>query len=153
MSVKKILIKETHEAFSGNDEMSLMTSLNEIEQKEAEWNLNETTWTIEEILFHVASSKIEYCKQGFGQWKDEYEKPFGDIGKMIQLLERAQSHLMECLHGCSDEDLMKPIQTKFHGESAAHFFWIMIMHDISHGAQIRTIRRAYGSRTHYYPIK
>jgi len=71
---------------------------------------------------------------------------------MLDLLREAQEQLIHCLTDCSPEDLDKPINTQFHGQSAAHFFWIMIMHDISHGAQIRTIRRAFGTRTDFYPI-
>ena len=71
---------------------------------------------------------------------------------MAELLDKAHGNLVSCLEACSDEDLDRPIPTHSHGESAAHFFWIMAMHRISHAAQIRTIRRAYGSRTGYYPI-
>ena len=151
--MKDLLIKETQEAYSQNDEMSLLCSVRSLTQEEAEWRLNKTIWSIEEVLFHVASCKIEYCKQGFGKWQGDYPKPFGNIHEMLAFLDRAQTHLLECLRGCTEEDLQKPIPTRFHGESAAHFFWIMIMHDISHGAQIRTIRRAYGTRTDYYPVR
>lgn len=150
--VKKSLLKQTDQAFSGNDEMSLKAFLSDLSQEEASWRFNDTTWTIEEILYHVASCKIEYCRQGFGKWQSDYGKPLGRIDRMMELLDRAQEHLLECLRECSEQDLTKPIATAFHGESAAHFFSIMLMHDISHGAQIGMIRRAYGSRTDFYPI-
>ena len=54
-------------------------------------------------------------------------------------------YLMKCLSECMVEDLDKPIDTQSHGESAARFFWIMIMHDISHVARSGRIRRAYGA--------
>ena len=152
MNIKSLLLKQTDEAFSGDDEMSLKASLADLTQEEAAWRFNDTTWTIEEILYHVASCKIEYCKQGFGKWSSEYDKPIGDLAEMINLLDRAQEHLVECLQVCSEKDLGKPIKIDFHGESAAHFFWIMLMHDISHGAQIAMIRRAYGSRTDFYAM-
>lgn len=150
MNTKDLLIKQTREAFEG--EMSLMSALGDLSQEEASWRLNEKTWSIEEIVYHVASCKIEYCKQGFGKWNTGYAKPMGELGDMLALLAKAQDHLLHCLSSCLPEELGRPINTQFHGESAAHFFWIMIMHDISHGAQIRTIRRAYGTRTDFYPI-
>ena len=152
MTAIELLLKQTHESFAENDEMSLKAALTGLTQEEASWRFNETTWTIEEILYHVASAKIEYCKQGFGRWREAYAKPHGDIDGLIRLLDRAQAHLVQCLEACSEEGLVKPIPTRFHGESAAHFFWIMAMHDVSHAAQIGMIRRAYGSRTDYYPI-
>ena len=153
MNVKELLLKETHEAFSANEEMSLMASIQRLTQEEASWRLNDTTWTIEEILYHVASCKIEYCKQGFGKWDGNYDKPLGEVHRAIELLDRAHEHLVQCLLECREEDLDAPIPTRPHGESAAHFFWIMIMHDICHAAQIRTIQRAYGSRTGgFYPV-
>jgi uncharacterized damage-inducible protein DinB len=151
LNAKRLLIKQLHDAFSGDDEMSLQASLGNLSQEEASWRMNDTTWTIQEILYHVAACEIEYCRQGFGRGL-EYDKPIGDIEQMQKLLNRAHAHLVSCLKGLSGEALDKPIPTKWHGESAAHFFWIMIMHRVSHAAQIRTIRRAYGSRTHYYPI-
>ena len=152
MDAKDLLLKQLQDAFSGDDEMSLKASLGDLTHEEASWRLNDTTWTIEEILFHIASCEIEYCKQGFGKWQSEYDKPIGDMDKMMELVDKAHEHLVQCLQGCSEEDLGEPIETKYHGKSAAHFFWIMIMHRVSHAAQIRTIRRAYGSRTHFYPI-
>ena len=76
-----------------------------------------------------------------------------DIRRMIELSRNAHLRLLACLEGCTEEDLAHPIPTRFHGQSAAHFFWIMAMHDISHGAQIRTIRRAFGTRTDYYDVR
>jgi uncharacterized damage-inducible protein DinB len=150
MNIKELLIKQTSEAFEG--EMSLMSALVDLTQEEASWRLNDKTWTIEEIIYHVASCKIEYCKQGFGKWRADYPKPIGDIDNMLRLLAEAQDHLVDCLLSCSLEDLDRPINTRFHGQSAGHFFWIMIMHDISHGAQIGMIRRAFGTGTDFYPV-
>ena len=151
MDAKDLLLKQLGDAFSGDDEMSLKASLGNLSQEEASWRTNDTTWTIEEILYHIASCEMEYCKQGFGV-ETEYGKPIGNIDKMLDLVDKAHDILVKCLEGCSAEDLDEPIKTQYHGESAAHFFWIMIMHRISHAAQIRAIRRAYGSRTHFYPV-
>jgi uncharacterized damage-inducible protein DinB len=150
MDIRELLIKQTTEAFHG--EMSLMEALADLTQEEASWRMNDTTWTIEEIVYHVASCKIEYCKQGFGRWDTSYPKPIGEINAMLTLLGRAQEHLVQCLSSCSLEDLERPINVRHHGQSAAHFFWIMIMHDINHASQIDMVRRAFGTRTDFYQI-
>ncbi len=151
--MKDVLLTQAADAFAGNPEMSLLCSVQNLSQGEAEWKLNDTTWSIEEVLFHVASCKIEYSRQGFGLWQGVVPKPFGHVNEMIELNRKAQEHLMDCLANMPEQRLKEPIPTACHGESAAHFFWIMAMHDVSHGAQIRTIRRAYGSRTDYYPVR
>jgi hypothetical protein len=151
LKAKELLLKQLHDVYSGDDEMSLQASLGDLSQEEASWRMNDTTWTIEEILYHVAACEIEYCRQGFGKGL-AYDKPIGDIGQMLALLGEAHAHLVGCLEILPEDDLDKPIPTRWHGESAAHFFWIMILHRASHAAQIRTVRRAYGSRTDYYPI-
>ena len=151
MNAKQLLLKQLHDAYAGDDEMSLQASLGDLSQEEASWRMNDTTWTIEEILYHVAACEIGYCRQGFG--KDlAHSRPIGDIDQGLKLLDVAHAHLVGCLEALPEEALDQPIPTQWHGESAAHFFWIMIMHRVSHAAQIRTIRRAYGSRTDFYPI-
>jgi len=151
--MKELLQKQIVEAFDADDEMLLLCSLDALEQTEAEWKLNPVTWSIEEILYHVGSCKIEYCKQGFAKWTGDYPRPFGDVSAMADLARTSHEHFLQCLDSCTEDDLRRSMPTRHHGESAAHFFWIMIMHDISHGAQIRAIRRAYGSRTDYYPVR
>jgi uncharacterized damage-inducible protein DinB len=151
MNAKDLLLKELHDAYSGDDEMSLLASLDDLSPQEAAWRLNDKTWTVAEIVYHVAACEIDYCAQGFGQ-EIEYDRPLDDVPRLLALLNQAHELLTRCLEGCPEEALDEPIPTRFHGESAAHFFWIMVMHRVSHAAQIRTIRRAYGSRTHYYPI-
>jgi len=151
VNAKQLLLKQLHDAYSGDDEMSLQASLGDLSPEEASWRLNDTTWTIAEIVYHIASCEIEYCRQGFDR-AIEYDKSLDDVPRLLALLDRAHELLVRCLQHCSEDDLDKPIPTDFHGGSAAHFFWVMIMHRVSHAAQIRTIRRAYGSRSHYYPI-
>ena len=51
----------------------------------------------------------------------------------------AHDVLTGCLESCTEESLELPIPNH-HGKSAAHFFWIMIMHDLYHAGQIRTRR-------------
>jgi hypothetical protein len=151
LKTKELLLKQLCDAYSGDDEMSLQASLGDLSQEEAAWRMNDTTWTIEEILYHVAACEIEYCRQGFDRGLT-YGKPMGDIEQMLKLLDEANALLMRRLEALSEEALDEPIPTRWHGESAAHFFWIMTMHRVSHAAQIRTLRRAYGSRTDYYPV-
>ena len=81
-----------------------------------------------------------------------YDKPLDDVAALLAWLDQAHALMVRCLSELPEEALEQPIPTRWHGESAAHFFWIMVMHRVSHAAQIRTLRRAYGSRTHYYPI-
>jgi uncharacterized damage-inducible protein DinB len=149
LDTKQFLLKQLRDAYVGDEEMSLHASLGNLSQEEASWRMNETTWTIEEIVYHIAACEIEYCRQGFGVGL-AHDRPVGDIAAGLKLLDRAHAHLVSCLEALPEEALDEPIPTQWHGESsAAHFFWIMIMHRVSHAAQIRTIRRAYGSRTHY----
>ena len=151
MNAKELLLKQLDDVYSGDDEMSLQASLGDLTPEEAAWRLSDTTWTVAEILYHVASCEIEYCRQGFSRGI-EYDKPLDDVRQLLDLLDQAHALLVRCLQECPSEALDQPIPTRWHGESAAHFFWIMILHRASHAAQIRTIRRAFGSRTHYDPI-
>lgn len=163
ISVKDLLLKQTAEAFSGRPDMSIMASLKDVTQEEASWWPNESIPTIEQLVRHVAWAKSQYCFEGFGKamviadsavndagdyadlpWEFPCGTAWGNaaapgIDGAIGLLERAQAGLVECLESCTQEALQRPIQTH-HGKSAAHFFWIMLMHDLYHAGQIRTRR-------------
>ena len=76
--------------YSGDDEMSLLASLADLTAEEAAWRLNDTTWTIGEILYHLYSCEIEYCKQGFGQ-SIPYDKPLDDVAALLALLDQAHA--------------------------------------------------------------
>ncbi len=153
MTTKALLIAQTRRAFDGDPEMSLKCSLAELQAEELTRRDNAELWTIGEILYHVASVKIEYCKQGFGRWDESHGRPVADLAALLDLLDRAQAHLLECLADCDEEDLARPLATQYHGESAAQFFSVMIAHDIAHGAQIRALRRAFGTRRGgFYPV-
>ena len=67
MTAKELLIKQMKSSFSEDDEMSLKASIDSLSAEEASWKMNDVTWTIEEILYHIASCKIEYCRQGFNK--------------------------------------------------------------------------------------
>ena len=150
MNTKDLLLQQTHQAFSGG-EMSLKASLQGLSQQAESWRPSPGAATIEEILYHVAKCKIEYCKQGFAKWEGDYDRPLGEIDKMLELLDRAQAHMAECLEACTHEQLAGPIATQFHGESAAHFFSVMITHDLWHGSQMDMIRRAHDPSAKKYP--
>jgi uncharacterized damage-inducible protein DinB len=144
LSVKDLLTKQTAEAFGTSDEMSLKSSLWQITQEEASWSPGPKRPSAEQIVRHVAACKSGYCHQGFGTPQlDISSEAAPNVQKSIELLEAAQQTLVQCLAGCSEEDLSRPIPVRFHGQSAAHFFWIMLMHDIWHGGQIRTRRSAH----------
>lgn len=149
-STKDLLLHQTFLAYEGDPEMSLKASLRGVTDEVASRRLVNESWTIEEIVYHVASCKIEYCKQGFGCWEGDYDKPWGDFAAVVRLLDCAQEHLVSCLQGCSETDLAKPLPMRFHGESAAHFFTVMLTHDIAHAGQISTRLRVFGVRTGGY---
>lgn len=146
LAAKHLLVKETCEAFGGNDEMSVKAALWQITQEEASWRPEAGMRTAEQIVRHLAWCKAWYCEQGFGRPMLQIDEQAHDIAEAMQLLDAAHQTLSECLQGCTEEQLAKPIPTQFHGESAAHFFWVMLMHDLWHGGQIKTRRRLYRER-------
>ena len=143
MTQKELLIKQTAEAFSDDDEMSVQASLWQLDPEAAAWKPNDETGTIEEIVHHLAWCKIWYAKQAFGPCDIADDVPTGDLERTIGWLKETHAHLAKCLAEIDPEDLDKPVPTKFHGESAAHLFWIMLMHDLSHAGQIQIIRRQH----------
>jgi len=144
MNTKELLLHHTRLAFDGDDEMSLKAALWKLPPELATRPLLpgvREAPTIEQIVYHLAYWKIEYCRQGFGRWTREIPKSTGNIADTVALLDSAQAHLVKCLESCTEDALAKPIPTRCHGQSAAHFFTIMAIHDVSHAAQIRTRRR------------
>ena len=81
---------------------------------------------------------------GKQQAADLESKGRQNLDEAIKLLETSHAILTKCLETLPDEALDQPIPTH-HGKSAAHFFWIMIMHDLYHAGQIRTRRTMYRS--------
>jgi hypothetical protein len=146
VNAKELLVKETREAFEANSEMSLMSALKNITQAEASWIPGPRMRSAEQIVRHLAWCKSWYCQQGFARPMLTVDEKTQNIEEAITLLASAQQILTECLRGCSAEALAQPIPTQFHGESAAHFFWIMLMHDLWHGGQIKTRRTQYRTR-------
>ncbi|MCC7406801.1 MAG: DinB family protein [Phycisphaeraceae bacterium] len=141
MTLKELLLNQTHLAYHADEEMSLKASLWKVTEDMASQRLTEGTPTIAQIVHHVAHWKIEYCRQGFSRWQGPIPPATGKLQDAIALLERAQAHLLECLESCSDADLANPVPIQFHGRSAAHFFTVMLIHDVSHASHIRSRRR------------
>ena len=153
MSRKALLEHQIKLAFSDDDEMSLLSSIWNRGDEIMDKRISSDTWTIGEILYHVASCKINYCKQAWGKWDGEIPKPSSNIQSMRDLLVRSNEHLLECLSSLDEEDLDKAIPIPFHGQSASHFLTLMVFHDVSHAAQIRATLRHHGIRKGgLYPV-
>jgi hypothetical protein len=169
MTPKQLLLKQTAEAFSGRPDMPLRAALEGITDQEASWRIDDATPTIEQLVRHIAWAKSSYCAQGFGTpmvIDDATVNAEGDspdlpiefpcgsgwgrsqapgIAGAIGLLERAHRVIVGCLESCTEAALDQPIPTN-HGKSAAHFFWMMLMHDLYHAGQIRTRRTMFRVR-------
>ena len=143
MTTKELLDKQTRAAFDGDDEMSLQAAIWQMTPAEAAWKPNDETGTIEDILHHLAWCKVMYAAKAFGDCPVEEDVPVGDLARTIDWLRRALEHLLACLAAVTGEALDAPVPTPFHGESAGHLFWVLLMHDISHGGQIQLIRRQH----------
>jgi uncharacterized damage-inducible protein DinB len=153
MSRKALLEHQIKLAFSDDPEMSLLASVEPYGNEIMDKRISEDTWSVAEILYHVALCKISYCKEGWGEWSGEIEKPFGDLQGMRKLLVRSNDHLLDCLGTLDEDDLDKPLNLSFHGESARHFFSVMIVHDAAHAAQIRaTLRHCAIRKGGFYPV-
>jgi len=164
MTGKQLLLDHTTSAFSGRADMSLMASLKDITQEEASWRPDDSTPTAEQLVRHVAWAKTKYCHDGFGAamvlqdpsvdengdtpgipWEFPCGAGFGaadapGIEKAVELLEQAHRVVVQCLQTCTEESLERAIPGR-HGKSAAHLFWILLMHDTYHAGQIRTRRK------------
>lgn len=140
---KAQLLKMVREAYSEQNEMSLKASLAGITPQEATFVPAAGIKTIQELVLHIADYKVLYCSQGFGTHDIQVSGPGIDCA--IEYLDKAQRLLESCLESLPQEALNKPIKTRFHGESAAHFFRTMAIHDIWHGGQIRTRRTLFAT--------
>jgi hypothetical protein len=170
LTAKQLLLRQTAEAFSGRPDMPLMAALEGITEQEASWQPSAATPSIEQLVRHIAWAKSRYCQEGFDRpmvvddpsvngdgdsaalpWEFPCGAAWGlthapGIAGAINLLQQSHQVLTACLENCSDEALAQPIPNR-HGKSAAHFFWIMLMHDLYHAGQIRTRRTMYAAST------
>ena len=153
MSRKALLEHQIRLAFSDDPEMSLLATIEGCSDEVMDERISKETWSIGEILYHVAACKIEYCRQGWDRWSGEVDKPLDNLEAMKRLLVKSNDHLLDCLDSLDENDLDKPLKLRFHGESANHFFSLMAIHDASHAAQIRATLRCAGIRTGgFYPV-
>lgn len=100
--------------------------------------------SILDILKHVAKCKMGYMTQAFGPPAKPPGEPGETLESVLAYLEAAQGYLLACLEGLDEADLARPVQTDFHGESAANLFWVLAQHDVAHGSQIDVIRESLG---------
>ena len=164
---KSLLLHQTDLPFSARPDMSLMACLKDITQSEADYRPSAGTPTTEHLIRHVAWTKSHDCHEAFGHpmvIEDPdtdyntgdhpslpHEFPCGSAWGQLQspsvtgaiaLLEQAHKNLVACLQAVPDELLDQPLPTR-HGKSAAHFFSIMLIHDLYHAGQIRSRRTAF----------
>ncbi len=162
-SVKSALLQQLASAFDGRRDMSLLPALDGVTDEFAVWRPSPDTPSIEQIARHIAWSKNRFCQQGFGvkmilddpAVDDEgdtdgvpWEFPCGcmwgatllpGVVGAIDLLRATHEVMRGCLEGLDEAALAAPLPVR-HGETAFHFFWTMIMHDLFHAGQIRTRR-------------
>src|SRR4051794_40432490 len=167
LTAKQLLLDQAADAFRGRPDMSLMAALDGITADEAAWRPDESAPTVEQVVRHVAWAKSRYCEQGFGRamvLRDDAVDADGDSAALpwefpcgaawgcaaapglagaVGLLERAHRVVVERLEACTEEALERPVPGR-HGKSAAHLFWILLMHDLYHAGQIRTRRTLFG---------
>jgi hypothetical protein len=163
MTLKQLLLEQTALAYDGRPDMSLTASLQGVTQEAATWRPNLDLPTIEQLVRHLAWAKSTYCRDAFGKpavLDDPSCDEMGDtpglsqefpcgagwgvdmapgINGAIDLLRRSHTALVECLESCQEESLARPLPHR-HGKSGAHFFSVMLMHDVYHAGQIRTRR-------------
>ena len=100
-------------------------------------------------LVHIAACKIMYFEYAFGPGK----LTFPDLviphtaADAVTWLEYGHSLLTAALAQCTDATLEQPAQTNW-GELLPtwRIFWILISHDIQHGAEIGCLRDLYRLR-------
>jgi hypothetical protein len=169
-TAKHLLLQQTAAAFAGRPDMPLMASLDTLTDAEFAWQPDASTPTIEHLVRHIAWAKSHYCHEAFNTpmpIDDPSLNADGDhptlpnefpcgaayaqssapgVAGALALLQQSHRTLTTCLEGLPEEALDLPLPTR-HGRSAAHFFTIMLMHDLYHAGQIRT-RRTFHARFH-----
>jgi hypothetical protein len=97
-------------------------------------------------LIHIASCKIMYYEYAFGPGKLTFPELVipNTASKAVSWLEEGQALLTTALNQCTDITLETPALTNW-GEwlPTWRIFWILISHDIQHGAEIGCLRDLY----------
>ena len=169
LTAKQLLLKQTAAAYADSPDMSLKSALAHVTPREAAWQPDDDTPSIEQLVRHIAWAKSSYCRDAFaapmpiddpavnedGDHADlPWEFPCGaaygrdlapGIAGALELLEKSHRQVLGCLESCVDDALDEPVSTR-HGKSAAHFFTTMLMHDLYHAGTIRTRRTMWRIR-------
>jgi len=140
---KQLLLRQLREAYADMPDMSLKSALANLSEDEANYTPAVGIKTIKQLVIHIADIKVLYCSQAFSTADIQISGP--DFASAMKYLEAAHAQLTACLERCREEDLVKPLPTRKHGDSAAYFFCFMAMHDLWHGGQIRTRLALYAS--------
>lgn len=142
MTLKELLLHETRRAYDW-DEMCMLASCRRLTTEVAK-RLPEGIWhcPIRDIIDHVARCDYMYMQQAFGEHQDPIPEPGDTIESMMEYLAATHAYRVACIEAIPEEDLVKPVPTPWHGESAANLFWTMIQHDVSHAGQIMVIKEA-----------
>jgi hypothetical protein len=97
-------------------------------------------------LVHIASCKIMYYEYAFGPGKLTFPELVipHTAADAVRWLEHGHTLLTTALAQCTDSTLEQPARTNW-GELLPtwRIFWIMISHDIQHGAEIGCLRDLY----------
>jgi hypothetical protein len=107
--------------------------------------------TIAWRLIHIATCKVMYHEYAFGRqdltW-DTLEIPH-TLTNTIALLQEGHTQLQHALQGLTDADLEQLRFTNW-GEQwpTWRIFWVMIGHDMEHGAEIGCLRDLYRAMQH-----
>jgi hypothetical protein len=100
-------------------------------------------------LIHIASCKIMYYEYAFGPARLTFPELVipNTASKAVDWLEQGQALLTSALARSTDTSLEQPALTNW-GEwlPAWRIFWILISHDIQHGAEIGCLRDLYRLR-------
>jgi hypothetical protein len=76
----------------------------------------------------------------------EPTKTPGNLDESIKFLDISHQELLCCIVECPEQDMANPIKMDIPLEKTSDLISVLVMHDVSHAAQIRTIRRAYSER-------
>lgn len=159
MTAKELLLHVTKLAYDG-DEMALLSDVfpwrfvppDKLERDPARDLTDETArakpacWhqSIWDILKHVGECKAGYLEQAFGPPAEPYPEIGEDLASLLTYVAAVQRRCVACIEAIDEGKLDKPVPTEWHGESAAHLFWVLAQHDVAHGAQIGVLRAAVG---------
>jgi hypothetical protein len=101
-------------------------------------------------LVHIASCKIIYHEYAFGPGKLTFPELVipHTAADAIAWLEQGHAQLASALSECTDAALEQPARANW-GELMPtwRIFWILISHDIQHGAEIGCLRDLYRQRS------